>query len=166
MDIDDMLKPDLILDNLEADTREQALESMARILLSKGYVKESFVPAILDRERKYPSALPMEGHKIAVPHTDAEHVNRSAILFARLARPVEFLSMGAPDETLSVQLISMFALHEKKQIGYMLEVLINAYQDNDTLEAILNAQNAEEIYALLRGAVGAQMTGEKPERDW
>jgi PTS system galactitol-specific IIA component len=160
MKIDDILKQDLILDSLDVKTREEAIELMARVLLSKGYVKESFIPAILERERKYPSALPMEGHKIAVPHTDAEHVNQSVILFARLTQPVEFCSMGAPEETLSVQMISMFALKEKKQIGYMLEVLITTYQENETLDAILKAGDAGEMYRILRQAVGAHMTGE------
>ena len=68
----------------------------------------TFPDAILERERLYPSGPPMEGHKIAIPHTDAEHVNQSMILFARLAKPLEFASMGDPDEKISIQLISMF----------------------------------------------------------
>ena len=102
----------------------------------------------------------MEGHKIAIPHTDAEHVNKSVILFARLANPLEFASMGDPDEKLQVQLVSMFALAEKKQIGYLLEVLITAYSDNEVLDAILKAPSAKAIYGILRKAVGEKMQGE------
>jgi PTS system galactitol-specific IIA component len=157
MKIEDVLKEDCIIENLEAATREEALSAMCNILLSKGYVKDTFPAAILERERLYPSALPMEGHKIAIPHTDAEHVNKSVILFARLTRPLEFCSMGEPDEKLQVSLISMFALAEKKQIGEMLEVLITAYSNNDVLDAVLKAPSARAMYDILYQAVGASI---------
>ena len=155
MKIEDVLREDCIIENLEAATKEEALSYMSNFLLSRGYVKETFPEAILERERLYPSGLPMEGHKIAIPHTDAEHVNQSMILFARLAKPLEFASMGEPDEKISVQLISMFALAEKKAIGKMLEVLISAYSDNAVLDAILKAPSSKAIYGILHRAVGA-----------
>jgi PTS system galactitol-specific IIA component len=160
MEIDDILKRDCIIENLEADTKEEALTHMGKVLLSKGYVKDSFVQAILDREKSYPSGLPMEGHKIAIPHTDAEHVNESVILFARLSKPIEFSSMGDPNEKIQVRLISMFALKEKKKIGYILEVLINTYQDSETLDKILHAEGEEAIYRILREAVGTHLKRE------
>ena len=157
MKIEDVLKEDCIIENLEAATKEEALTLMSNMLLSKGYVKETFPAAILERERLYPSGLPMEGHKIAIPHTDAEHVNRSVILFARLARPLEFASMGEPDEKLQVSFISMFALAEKKEIGKMLEVLITTYSDNAILDNILKVSSAGEIYDILNQAVGSRL---------
>jgi PTS system galactitol-specific IIA component len=161
MKIDDVLKEDCIIENLEADTREEALTKMCTLLFSKGYVKDSFTAAILERERLYPSGLPMEGHKIAIPHTDAEHVLESVILFARLAKPLEFASMGDPDEKMQVRLISMFALKEKKKIGFLLDVLINTYSDNATLEAVLNAGSAAEIFDILHKSVGVHMKEEE-----
>ncbi|MDR2551610.1 MAG: PTS sugar transporter subunit IIA [Treponema sp.] len=161
MKIEDILKEDCIIEHLEASSREEALTAMCRTLLSKGYVKESFPAAILERERLYPSGLPMEGHKIAIPHCDSEHVNQSAILFARLARPLEFCSMGDPEEKLQVQLISMFALAEKKKIGFLLEVLITAYSSSEVLDSILRAPSAAAIYGILRKAVGDQMKDEE-----
>jgi PTS system galactitol-specific IIA component len=161
MKIDDLLKEDCIIDNLEAATREEALSVMCGILLAKGYVKDTFPAAILEREKFYPSGLPMEGHKIAIPHTDAEHVNESVILFARLAGPIEFSSMGDPDEKIQVQLISMFALKEKKKIGFLLDVLINTYADNEVLDAILKAPSSQEIYRILFEAVGPRMKNEE-----
>ena len=153
MKIEDILREDCIIENLEAASKEEALSTMSTVLLSRGYVKESFPKAIQERERLYPSGLPMEGHKIAIPHTDAEHVNTSALLFARLAQPLEFSSMGEPDQKIQVQLISMFALAEKKEIGKMLELLINAYSSNEVLDSILKAPSSKAIYDILYKAV-------------
>ena len=153
---DDLIREELILDGAVYESREEALESMARLLVDKGYCREPFVEAILERERAHPSALPMPGHKIAIPHTDADYVNRSAILFARLQRPVEFRSMGDPGEILQVSMISMFALEEKREIGDLLETLLTVYQDEAVRESIFAARGAEEIFGILRRHVREQ----------
>lgn len=149
----DLVMPEYVVADLEASTREEALQKMAEYLVEKGNCKPSFVEGILKREQLHPSALPMPGPKIAIPHTDAEHVLQSVILFARLPEPVEFLSMGDPDEKLQVRMISMFALKEKKRIGDMLEALINVYQKEEVLNAILDASDSGEIYTILHDAV-------------
>ena len=149
----DLVRPELILDQVDASDRDHALRQMAQFLVDKGYCLPSFVDAILERERNHPSALPMPGHKIAIPHTDADHVESSAILFARLTEPVEFLSMGSPDEVLEVRMISMFALKEKKRIGDLLETLINVYQHNEILQEILEAPDRQTIFHVLRDSV-------------
>ena len=149
----DLVSRDYIMDSLQAETRDDALRSMAEYLVGRGNCRPSFVKGILERERAHPSGLPMAGPKIAIPHTDAEHVNESVILFARLAAPVEFRAMGNPDEPLQVRMISMFALKEKKRIGDMLETLITVYQQEITLNAILNAADSNEIFTILRDAV-------------
>lgn len=149
----DLVRPECVFENLIATSRDEALTTMARYLVDGGYCHESFVDAILERERIHPSGLPMPGHKIAIPHTDADHVKRSVILFARLKNSVPFRSMGDPHERLPVQMISMFALQEKKLTGDMLETLITVYQRHEILDAILNACDGEEIYAVLRDGV-------------
>jgi len=157
MRIDDILRQDCIIEALEAAGTEEALEKMGRLLYEKGFVKESFIQAIQEREKNYPSGLPMEGHKIAIPHTDAEHVERSVILFARLRTPLEFSVMGDPSQKIQVRLISMFALKEKKLIGDLLETLITSYQEDATLDAIIKAPDAAEMYRILREKVGQNM---------
>jgi PTS system galactitol-specific IIA component len=146
----DLVHEELILDDFSAVSREDALERMSGILVQKGFCKPEFVRAILDREAAHPSGLPMSGLKIAIPHTDAEHVNRSALLFARLKEPLEFRSMGDPEEKLQVAMISMFALKEKKLIGDLLETLLTVYQQEAVLEALYHAPDAGSMFRILK----------------
>lgn len=152
----DLVRRDLILYDVSFPNREEALNAMAQTLVDQGYCESGYVSAILERERNHPSALPMPGHKIAIPHTDATYVKKSALLFARLKTPVTFYSMGDPDETLHVSMISMFALKEKKLIGDLLETLIMVYQDESVLNAIYTATDAQSIYDILRYHVEEQ----------
>ncbi len=149
----DLVNEDLVLDHLVARDRSDALQKMAAMLVEKGYCRETFPDAILDRERIHPSGLPMSGHKIAIPHADAEHVTSSTILFARLKEPVEWRSMGSIDDRLSVRLVSMFALKEKTLIGDMLETLITVYQHDEILDALIEAENALAMFTILKRAV-------------
>ncbi|MFP4373810.1 MAG: PTS sugar transporter subunit IIA [Spirochaetaceae bacterium] len=146
----DLVRRDLIIDGVEYSDRDEALRSLAGLLVERGFCRGPYIEAILERERAHPSALPMPGHKIAIPHADATHVDSSALVFARLTKPVQFFSMGAPDEKLDVSMISMFALKEKKAIGDLLETLITVYQDETVLNEIFEAPDAEQIYELLR----------------
>ncbi len=157
MKIEDIVKVECIIGDLEVASKEAALRAMAERLYSLGYVKESYIQAIQDREANYPSGLPMGDIKIAIPHTDAEHVNQSIICFARAAEDLEFSVMGDPSQKIPVRLISMFALKEKKKIGDLLETLIVTYQDNDTLQALLDAKDEEAMYAILHENVGKNM---------
>ncbi len=149
----DLVRKELILPDAKFTDRDTALTAMATILVEQGFCRPSFVSAILERERLHPSALPMEGYKIAIPHADAYHVHRSALVFARLRRPVAFRSMGDPKTTLSVSMISMFALREKGCIGDLLETLITVYQDKGILEKIVHADGGDTIYHILREQV-------------
>ncbi len=157
MKIEDILKTECILSNVNVQTKEAALKIMAEKLYSLGYVKESYIQAIQDREANYPSGLPMSDLKIAIPHTDSDHVNQSVICFARLPEDVEFSVMGDPSQKIPVRLISMFALKEKKKIGDLLETLITTYQDNDVLKALLEADDESEIYNILHENVGKNL---------
>lgn len=153
MKFTDLLARELILDDLRARDRDDALVQMAQFLVNRGNCEPPFVQAILDREAAHPSGLPMSDVKIAIPHTDTTYVQQSAILFARLREPVEFRSMGDPEERLSVSLISMFALKEKKRIGDLLETLLTVYQDPAVLRTLQSAAGKEAIYNQLRQKV-------------
>lgn len=157
MNIDDIIKKDCIIGQIDVSSKEEVLKIMAEKLYDLGYVKESYIQAIQDREANYPSGLPMEDLKIAIPHTDAEHVNQSIICFARLKNPVEFSVMGEPSTKIPVKLISMFALKEKKKIGDLLETLIITYQDNSVLHALDNAVDDDELFKLLKESVGQNL---------
>jgi galactitol PTS system EIIA component len=150
MKFEDLVSEALIDDCLTADSSTEAIIKMADVLRQGDYVDDRFSKAIIAREKLHPSGLPMNVRcNIAIPHTDAIYVNQSVIYFARLSKPLNFHVMGSPEETVSVQLISMFALKEKEKIGDLLETLITMYQDNAILNAIQQAKGVHEIFQIL-----------------
>ncbi|HZG71640.1 MAG TPA: PTS sugar transporter subunit IIA [Chondromyces sp.] len=139
----------VILLDLEGDSKEEILETVAQNLVDKGLVKESFIPAIIKREKEFATGLPTAGVSVAIPHTDVEHVIQKSISVAVLKKPVDFVIMGDDSETTPVQLIFMLAMDEAHTQLSLLQKLMQVFQDEGTLTFLAKQKNKTEIKNLL-----------------
>ena len=107
MEIRDLLKKDLMVLDLKAETKEEAIKEIADKFFEKGYVKsaEDFAEGLREREAQGSTAL---GESVAIPHSKNKTVIEPAVLFARKiggldydaldGEPTEiFFAIGAPD---------------------------------------------------------------------
>ncbi|MBP2014584.1 PTS fructose transporter subunit IIABC [Anaerococcus degeneri] len=107
MEIRDLLKRDLMVLDLKADTKDAAIKEIADKFFEKGYVKsaEDFAEGLREREAQGSTAL---GESVAIPHSKNKTVIEPAVLFARKiggldydaldGMPTEiFFAIGAPD---------------------------------------------------------------------
>ena len=148
-----VLKKELVLTGMEAATAEEAMRTLAGTLLAAGLVRESFVEAVLTREKTYPTGIPAKVFDIALPHTMAEHVITPCLAVGTLKEPVEFRQMGTPDIILHPRLIFMLAISDpKEQIG-QLKRIMKLLQNDELLLGIRDAQNAEAVVELLAPAL-------------
>jgi PTS system galactitol-specific IIA component len=139
----------VILLDVEGDSKEEILEVVAQNLVDKGLVKESFIPAIIKREKEFATGLPTAGVSVAIPHTDVEHVIRKSISVAVLEKPVDFVIMGDDSETTPVQLIFMLAMDEAHSQLLLLQKLMQLFQDEEVLKFLVNQKNKTEIKSIL-----------------
>ena len=74
--------------------------SLARVVAARleasGCVKASWREAVILREERFPTGLPLEP-PAAIPHADREHTLADAFVIARLAEPLAFGAMGNSD---------------------------------------------------------------------
>lgn len=126
-----MLKDVLVIEG-QPETWEEALSLTYSELLDHGYVKESFLSACIEREKRLPTGLPTE-IGVAIPHTDAEHVLIPAICMLQLKNPVRFRNMGDPDNCVDVFYIFNMALKENKDQLSMLKSIIHLVKDKKYL---------------------------------
>ncbi|WP_311481538.1 fructose-specific PTS transporter subunit EIIC [uncultured Anaerococcus sp.] len=107
MEIRDLLKKDLMVLDLKAESKEEAIKEIANKFFEKGYVKsaEDFADGLREREAQGSTAL---GESVAIPHSKNKTVIEPAVLFARKktglnydaldGMPTEiFFAIGAPD---------------------------------------------------------------------
>ncbi|SHI14034.1 PTS sugar transporter subunit IIA [Sporanaerobacter acetigenes] len=149
----ELLKEELIFIDVEAKDRGEAIEKIAKELYRREYVKESYINAILDREKVFPTGLPTEKVGIAIPHTDAIHVNKSAMAIGVLKNPVIFQMMGMPEENVNVNIIFMMALNEPKGQIEMLQKLMSIFQNKSLLLKMRQAKTKEEIMKVFSNTI-------------
>lgn len=139
------IEPKLIYMNLEADTDQQALDLLANQLLKEGIVKESYIQAVKAREESFSTGLLFEDMGIAIPHTDAEHVERAAIGIAILKKPIPFKAMGMPEEEVPVEMMFMMAIKEAHSQIEFLQALMEIFQTEGRLKSLQSCATAEEV---------------------
>lgn len=139
------LKDDLVLMDIEASNAEEVIEILGSKLYQGGYVKQSYIQAIKDREKKFPTGLPTEGVGVAIPHTDVIHVNEAAIAVGILKKPVSFEMMGMPEEEVKVEVIFMLAIKAPQEQLEVLQSLMNIFQKQEVLLNIKSSKDPKEV---------------------
>lgn len=144
------LKPEFVLLNMGAGSDVAAIELLANVLLRQEMVKPSYVPAIIKREEEYCTGLAFEDLGVAIPHTDAIHVNKPCIAIGTLAAPVTFKSMGMPDIPCEVEMLIMLGITEPHTQLDFLKTLMKVFQTPGRLTALKAAKTPEEAVELFK----------------
>ena len=147
----DVFREELVLLNYTTEDREEVLRALADLLYQDGATKATYADAMLTREKAYPTGLPTESIKVAIPHAEVEHVNYSAFALATLAKPVKFGEMGgAPDDMLDIEIIMMLANADPEEQVKTLRRMVDMFDEVSTLQALLDSQTPAEAVAILR----------------
>lgn len=147
------LNEELVFRNLEYSTDSEVLEYLATQLFEKNYVQESYIQAIQEREKEYPTGLPSTAPGIAIPHANYEMVNKTTLAIATLAKPVAFHNMEDNQSTLPIQIVIMMAIGEPHGQVEMLQKIVGIIQAEDLRKQMTAAETDTELLELLKQAI-------------
>ena len=139
------IEENLILVKEKVVSREEIIRKLGRLLYEKGFVKDTYTQAVLDREIEYPTGLQARVTGVAIPHTDTEHVLKPAVAIATLEHPIIFNGMGMPDTEVKVDIILMLAIHDPKLVVRILRKVIFILEDDNALKIMRLAKTKSEI---------------------
>ncbi|MFC7394649.1 PTS fructose transporter subunit IIABC [Scopulibacillus cellulosilyticus] len=145
MKITDLLTKETILLNLEAGTKDKALDELASKLSKAGKLNDfgTFRKAIDQREKESTTGI---GEGIAIPHAKTSAVKTPAIAFARSEQGVDYNSLdGQP-----AHLFFMIAASEGADNAHLetLSQLSTYLLKKEFREKLMKAETAEEIVNL------------------
>lgn len=141
----------LILELGDVEDNTEALTLLTDYLLEKGFVKEGYREAILEREAAFPTGLSTGEINIAIPHADTSFVNQAALCVGILKKPVKFSAMDEPDHQIDVNLIIVLALKEAHGHLEMLQKVVELIKDQDNLKNIVMADDTKPAYKIISG---------------
>lgn len=146
------LNKDLICVDLEAANSFDVFDHLAGKLIQHGCCKTSYLQALKDREVVFPTGVMVDQIGVAIPHTDPEHINKSAIGIATLKEPVNFYHMGTnPEEGMEVpvKFVIMLAIAGRDHLEF-LQKAIMLIQDYDLLQKLVTSKDSEDIIELIK----------------
>jgi len=142
-----MVYSELILLGLDVPNAEEAIRRLGARMVDYGYVRETFVDAVIERERTFPTGLPTS-IPVAIPHTDAVHCCRPAIAIGVLTRPVTFGEMGNPQGKVDAKVIFLLSITDPSQQVVWLQKLVEAFQHPHFLQHLVKSRNTEEARSI------------------
>lgn len=151
----DFINKKLIFPRMKFSDRTAALSFLANQLTDNDYVKASFKPALLKREKSFPTGLPTGKVKVAIPHADWQNVNYSGIAVATLTKPVRFNNMADPESELEASIIFTLAINEPHGQVKLLKELMKIVQDQSHLEKLLSYENNDDLFIDLKNTFSA-----------
>lgn len=145
-----LIEEELLLMDLQAEDPQEAITRLGELLFRHGYVKESYLPAALERERVYATGVATSTLPVAIPHAGCEHVLRTGIAVGILEQPVEFGQMGDPTHTLPVQIVLLLAIRQSSTVERLMGGVVEMLQDAAFLHSIVEAREKHVIINLFR----------------
>ena len=148
MEISDLLSPELIITDLKATSKKQALEELSkRIAPLTSQDERQIFDVLLEREKLGTTGV---GQGIAIPHGKLPSLEKIYGLFARLKDPIDFDSV---DEQ-PVDLIFLLLAPESAGADHLkaLARVSRLLRDAETCEKIRHMDDSNKIYALLNQA--------------
>ena len=141
----------LVVLEMDSSSAEEVIRKLGKLLEEKGYVKDTFVQATIEREKSVPTGLELAGGvNAALPHAGVEHVNKPALAVARLKRPVTFRRMDEPDSEVSVRMVFMPAIKDPSSYIQTLMKLVDVFKDPKVMESLMKARTEQEVEQILR----------------
>lgn len=141
--------PELVKTNMEVKNQEEAIYSLAEVLIHEGYVSEEYPKLVLEREKEYPTGLVAKGAVIAMPHAFDSSIKGTHTAIGILKEPVTFHNMEDMDETIQVKIMFMLAIGAAHAQLEMLQILMQMVRDEQLFKKLSEMTSAEEICEML-----------------
>lgn len=166
MDVKEIIKTDLIFKQMDFNTPEEVISFLAEKLTANELVKSEFRPAVLEREKTFPTALFTGSINVAIPHTDVKYVNKPAVAIATLKHPVQWRRMDKPEDVIPVSMVFMLAIVDPNEYVLFLSKLTTLFGKPDVLADLYNANsNADMANILLANLCGEEKQENKNKED-
>ena len=135
---------------------EEAIRKVGQIFLDNGFVKDTYIDAVVAREKVYPTGLQLADMGVAMPHTDPPHVYKSGVCVAKLAKPVTFIHMGTEDQPVEAEMLFMMAITDPSQHLETLSKVMNVFQKPEIAKEFKDATTNEELYKVAYKHIGLE----------
>ena len=138
---DNILTPENVVAAGSATTKDEAIREAGALLVAAGAVKPEYVDAMLEREASVSTYM---GNFLAIPHGTNEAkdaITRSALSLVRYTNPIDW---DGEEVRFAVGIAGLNNEHLE-----ILSKIAIVFSDEDEVAKLVNAADANELFALL-----------------
>lgn len=138
------LQAEQVFLNLEASSKEEAIQFAGEQLVKAGFVKAGYVDAMLEREKLVSTYL---GEGIAVPHGTIEakdQVIKTGIVFCQYPSGIRFTD----EEDDIAKLVIGIAAKNNEHIS-VVTAITNALDNDEAIKILMTTRNIDEVLKIL-----------------
>jgi PTS system galactitol-specific IIA component len=141
----------IVIDGAGGDgSAEGVISLLCARLQTEGYTDAGYLEAVLERENRFPTALPTRPYATAIPHADALHVRETGVAVAILGRAVPFRAMDSPDQYLPVRAVLLMAVAHSTEQASALRWVCDMLNRQEAVEQLISAQSPAAAMTVLR----------------
>ncbi|NLN98083.1 MAG: PTS sugar transporter subunit IIA [Eubacteriaceae bacterium] len=140
---------DYLFLKLKGGDMTTVLREMAQTLYKEGFVEETYEQAVVDREKVFPTGLPILPYGVAIPHTDSIHVKKRGLAVGILKEKASFTLMSSDTEQIEASIVFMLAIKDQTEQVDFLSALIALCQNDAYLKTIFEGSDVNQIDEIL-----------------
>lgn len=129
---------------------EDAIRKTGKILYDNGFVKDTYVDAVVAREKDFPTGLQLKEIAVAIPHTDCVHVYKPGICITRLNKPITFIHMGEFERCVDVEIIFMMAIQNPSEQIDTLKRMVQIFSNEDVVRKFKDAKTNDQLFKVAK----------------
>ena len=162
MEIKDLLKKELMIMDLKASTKMEAIDEMITKLKEKDIISDEteFKDLILKREERSSTGL---GEGIAMPHAKTSVVKSPSVLFARSHKGIEYDALDGEPVHIFFMIAASEGAHDLhiETLAKLSKMLLN----DDFTNGLKTCETADEVYALVDKYSEKEEPKEEPKKE-
>ncbi len=137
--VEEVFSESLIIPDLQAPTKEDAIYKMAELLKAEGSVEDGYCGRVLEREKFCPTSI---GNEIAVPHHYQEYVIKNRIVIAKVRHRIRW------NQDERVKLIFLIAIKYKEplKVKVLFHFMYELMENHELLQQMKSAETNTQIY--------------------
>jgi transcriptional regulator with AAA-type ATPase domain/transcriptional regulatory protein LevR len=132
-----LIRPELVLLNCSPKSKNEALNTLAQILVSQGHVREQYIVSIYEREALAQTLF----QDVALPHGSPEYILKPAIAVMTLQEPIEWV------DGYRVEIVFMLALNNYQKNEF--KKLYSLLNDREQLMKMKQSKNIEQFMRVI-----------------
>lgn len=146
MNLSELLQEEFIELNMQATTKEEGINELSSLLMSKGVLsnEKAFIQAVLMREAECTTGI---GMGVAIPHGKSEGVEQGSLCFGRSKKGIGYDSLdGEPVHLLFLIAVPADSNDEHLRI---LSQISRKIMHTEVRQQLLKAETTADVYAAL-----------------